>query len=111
MRGSRLLVVLGATAAVGGGTAGTAVAEPPPPAPAPFVCPTLNLPPAAIATGHFGELGDTGQYTIAPPVAGDPETFDGNVPLHATNGDGDGTPGVDQAGPGDPGYSAIWSGN
>jgi len=64
-----------------------------------FVCPVittdgvLNSPKgAAIAGGH---------YTIVGP--------DVAVPLHATNGDGAGSPGGSHSQPGDTDYTAIWS--
>jgi hypothetical protein len=79
-----------------------------------FVCPTLKLSDQAVAstggTGvKFNEIGD-GEYTFGPGNAGSGETFSGNVPLHATNDDGEGTPGVDHVSPGEDGYTAIWSG-
>jgi len=53
----------------------------------------LNSPKgAAIAGGH---------YTIVGP--------DVAVPLHATNGDGAGSPGGSHSQPGDTDYTAIWS--
>ena len=63
-----------------------------------FVCPVittdgvLNSPNgAAIAGGH---------YTIVGP--------DVAVPMHATNGNGAGTPGGSHSQPGDTDYTAIW---
>jgi hypothetical protein len=116
MLGKRLLVVIGATAAIAGSTAGSAFAGPPERVGEDaFVCPVLNLPGEAVENGGqgelFNELGDSGQYSFGQGNAGNPDTFNGNVPLHATNGEGEGTPGVDHVGPGDPGYTAIWSGN
>lgn len=64
-----------------------------------FVCPVittdgvLNSPNgAAIAGGH---------YTIVGP--------DVAVPMHATNGNGAGTPGGSHSQPGDTDYTAIWA--
>lgn len=64
-----------------------------------FVCPVittnnvLNSPKAqAIGEGH---------YTISGP--------DVSVPLHATNGDGAGTPPGPHSEPGDTDYTAIWA--
>jgi hypothetical protein len=64
-----------------------------------FVCPVittenvLNSPKAAaIGEGH---------YTIGGP--------DVSVPLHATNGDGAGTPPGPHSQPGDTDYTAIWA--
>jgi hypothetical protein len=78
----------------------------------PFVCPVLTISgqAAAAASGRFNAIGD-GQYTFAPGAAGSADSFNGNVPSGATNADGSGSPGGDHAAPGDPGYSAIWSGN
>jgi hypothetical protein len=66
-----------------------------------FVCPVLG--------GHAGENGNPqnfvqiggGDYTIIGPNV--------NVPVHATNQDGAGTPGGAHASPGDAGYSPIWA--
>jgi len=41
-----------------------------------------------------------GDYTVAGP--------DVSVPSHATNQDGEGTPGGEHASPGDTDYTAIW---
>jgi hypothetical protein len=91
--------------------AGTALAAPPERATDPFVCPVLTISEqAATHSDRFNSLGD-GQYTFGPGSAGDPTTFNGNVPNHATNDDGAGSPGGAHAAPGDPGYTAIWSGN
>jgi len=64
-----------------------------------FVCPVittdgvLNSPNgAAIADGHYTIIG--------PDVA---------VPLHATNGDGAGSPGGSHSQPGDTDYTAVWA--
>jgi hypothetical protein len=106
----RMIIATGAVAGVMGLSASSAMAAPPERAPDPFLCPVLKISEQAFEnSGQFAELGD--DYTIVPPNAGSPDTFNGNVPLHATNGDGTGTPGVDHTAPGDEGYSAVWSGN
>jgi hypothetical protein len=109
----RMAIAAGAVAALMGISAGSAMAAPPERVgDDAFVCPVLNVPDQAVdSSGTFGELGDTGQYTLGPGNAGSTDTFNGNVPLNATNGDGAGTPGVDHSSPGDTDYSAIWSGN
>lgn len=106
----RMLIATGAVAGVMGLSASSAMAAPPEPAPDPFLCPVLKISEQAFEnSGQFAPLGD--DSTILPGNAGSADTFNGNVPLHATNGDGTGTPGVDHTSPGDPGYSAVWSGN
>ena len=106
----RLIVLIGATVGprrpvgkLGAGSAARSCEDP-------FVCPVLTLPDAANNSGRFNSLGG-GQYTFAPGNAGSAETFNGNVPNHATNDDGAGSPGGSHLAPGDPGYTAIWSGN
>jgi hypothetical protein len=90
---------------------GSAMAATPDRAEDPFVCPVLTLPSHAVDnSGRFDSIGN-GQYTFAPGAAGSAETFNGNVPNDATNADGAGSPGGAHAAPGEPGYSAIWSGN
>ena len=107
----RITTVMGITAVVAAVAAGPAFAGPPDRASDPFVCPVLTLPEqAALNSGHFNSLGD-GQYTFGPGSAGSADTFNGNVPNHATNGDGAGSPGGPHSAPGDTDYSAIWSGN
>ena len=107
----RVLVVGCAVAMVMGISAGSALASPPTRAEAPFICPVLTLNENAVDnSGRFKEIGD-GQYTFAPGAAGSAETFNGNVPNHATNQDGAGSPGGAHSAPGDTDYTAIWSGN
>lgn len=107
----KILAVLGATAVVAGLSAGSALAAPPERASDPFVCPVLTLPDQAVDNSdRFNEL-PSGEYTFGPGAAGSAETFNGNVPDHATNGDGAGSPGGDHSAPGDTDYTAIWSGN
>jgi len=106
------LIMAGCTVAVAAGLfSGSAVAAPPERAEDPFVCPVLKVNEHAVEqTGKFAEIGE-GEYTFGPGAAGNPETFNGNVPNHATNADGDGSPGGEHSAPGDTDYTAIWSGN
>ena len=90
---------------------GAAMAAPPDRAADPFVCPVLSVPAQAVDnSGHFNSIGN-GQYTFAPGAAGSADTFNGNVPDHATNADGAGSPAGAHASPGDTDYTAIWSGD
>ena len=66
-----------------------------------FVCPVFNdnskvgeHNPNAVEIGN-------GDYTIIGPEV--------SVPLHATNGDGAGTPGGSHSSPGDTDYTAVWA--
>ncbi len=105
------MVVAAAAVAAFAGTAGSALAGTPERASDPFVCPVLTLSEQAYDnSGRFNSLGD-GQYTLGPGSAGSADTFNGNVPNHATNADGAGSPGGAHSAPGDTDYTAIWSGN
>jgi hypothetical protein len=111
----RILIATGVVAGVMGLSASGAMAAPSDPAGEDaFVCPVLKVSDQAVAaTGGPGERFDSigdGEYTFGPGNAGSADTFNGNVPLDATNGDGFGTPGDDHVSPGEDGYSAIWSG-
>lgn len=111
----KMLAALGAAALVAGFSANSAIASPPDRASDPFVCPVLTLSEQAVeSTGGVGEkfnmIGE-GEYTFGPGAAGNPNTFNGNVPNHATNGDGAGSPSGDHSAPGDTDYTAVWSGN
>ena len=108
----RLLIVASAVAMFAGLSASAAVAAPPERADDPFVCPVLKVNENAVehTDGHFNEIGE-GEYTFGPGAAGSAETFNGNVPNHATNGNGSGSPGGPHSAPGDTDYTAIWSGN
>ena len=107
----RLLVTASAVAMLAGFSASSAVAAPPERAADPFVCPVLNVNENAVEqAGRFNEIGE-GEYTFASGAAGSAETFNGNVPSNATNGDGAGSPGGAHSAPGDTDYTAIWSGN
>jgi ABC-type phosphate transport system substrate-binding protein len=111
MHHRKKLALAGAAAAALAAVApGSALAASPDRAENPFVCPVLTLPDSAASNGRFTPIGD-GEYTFAPGNAGSAATFNGNVPNHATNSDGSGSPGGEHASPGDPGYTAIWSGN
>lgn len=64
-----------------------------------FVCPVITTS-AVTNSQNGGELGIEGYYTIGGPEV--------TVPVHATNGDGDGRPSGPFAAPGDTDYTAIW---
>jgi len=107
------LLLAGCTMALAAGlTAGSASAAQPDPAEGPFVCPVLTVDENAVehVDGKFNQIGE-GEYTFGPGAAGSADTFNGNVPNHATNGDGAGSPGGPHSAPGDSDYTAIWSGN
>jgi hypothetical protein len=107
----RTLIATGAVAGVMGLSASSAMAAAPDRASDPFVCPVLTVSQqAADNSGRFNSIGD-GQYTFAPGNAGSADTFNGNVPNHATNADGSGSPSGAHSAPGDTNYTAIWSGN
>ena len=68
-----------------------------------FVCPVLG--------GKAG--GEHGNSVPSPFIyisGGDTSVLgpDVSVPIHATNDNGNGSPGGEHASPGDPGYTAIW---
>jgi hypothetical protein len=105
------MLVIPVTSAALMSAPGAAMASPPDRAEDPFVCPVLTLPAQAVEqSGNFNSIGN-GQYTFAPGAAGSADTFNCNVPNHATNADGSGTPAGAHASPGDTDYTAIWSGN
>lgn len=113
----KVLIAAGAALSLAGLTASSAVAATPERAEDPFVCPVLSVNENAVAhtgggegDGRFNSIGND-EYTFGPGAAGDPDTFNGNVPNHATNGDGDGVPPGPRSSPGDTDYTAIWSGN
>lgn len=68
-----------------------------------FVCPVFNETVGDNNPNTFG-IAD-GDYSLIP--SGDPKYI--NVPTHATNADGAGSPGGDHSGPGDSDYTAIWA--
>ena len=104
----RTLIGAGVVAGVMGLSASSAMAAPPERVgDTAFVCPVLKVSGEAFENSdQFAPIGD--DYTVFPGNAGIPGTFNGNVPLDATNGDGAGTPG-DHSSPGGTDYSAIWS--
>lgn len=78
-----------------------------------FVCPVIpqddggGLATASANEGVPDYVGNAlpgeGEYTVAPPGAGDL-----TVPIGATNADGMGSPGGMHSAPGDTNYTAIW---
>ena len=64
-----------------------------------FVCPVITT--AAVLNSPNGEAIGEGHYSIIGP--------DVAIPVHATNGDGAGTPGGSHSQPGDTNYTAIWA--
>jgi hypothetical protein len=113
----KLLTAAGAVAMLAGLSASSAVAAAPERADDPFVCPVLTVDENAVShtggdegEGQFNTIGE-GEYTFGPGAAGSRDTFNGNVPNLATNGDGEGVPPGPRSSPGDTDYTAIWSGN
>lgn len=67
-----------------------------------FVCPVFNSDSQAGAKNPKAvSIGGGDSTVIGPKVS---------VPVHATNGDGAGTPGGAHSSPGDRDYTAVWSG-
>jgi hypothetical protein len=64
-----------------------------------FVCPVISTD-AVLHSGNGAAIAG-GDYTIVGPTV--------SIPLHATNGDGAGSPGGAHSGPGDTDYTAIWA--
>jgi hypothetical protein len=75
-----------------------------------FVCPVIPVSDAAMEHSNANfitiEGGDT---SILPGKAGDAAASPVDVPDHATNAEGAGSPAGAHAQPGDPGYTAIWN--
>lgn len=90
-----LLAALSATAAFAAGG--------PPETTEGFVCPVFNSDSAVADKNPIAFEIAGGDYTIAGP--------DVSVPLHATNGDGAGSPMGEHSAPGDTDYTAVWAGN
>jgi hypothetical protein len=67
-----------------------------------FVCPVFNEGSAAGAHNPNAVQIGGGDFTIIGPNV--------SVPIHATNGDGDGTPPGPHSVPGDTDYTAVWAG-
>lgn len=65
-----------------------------------FVCPVISTDAVLNSPKGAGPIGE-GDYTIIGPNV--------SIPLHATNGDGTGTPGGSHSNPGDTDYTAIWA--
>ena len=65
-----------------------------------FVCPVIST--DAVLNSPRGAAIGEGHYSIIGPSV--------SVPLHATNGDGAGTPPGPHSEPGDTDYTAIWAG-
>jgi len=63
-----------------------------------FVCPVITT--DAVLNSPKGMAIGEGHYTIIGPNVA--------VPIHATNGDGQGTPPGPHSAPGDTDYTAIW---
>jgi hypothetical protein len=107
----RVLAAVSGVAVFAGLFASSAMAAPEA-AEDPFVCPVLTISDQAVQNSdRFGPIGD-GTYTFAPGNAGSGETFNGNVPSIATNGDGAGEATANNhSSPGDNDYTGIWSGN
>jgi hypothetical protein len=64
-----------------------------------FVCPVISTE-NVLNSPKAGAIGQ-GDYTIGGP--------DVSIPIHATNGDGAGTPPGPHSAPGDTDYTAIWA--
>ena len=80
------------------------------PAFADFVCPVLPISESGAAHSNANLITIAGgDASILPGRAGDPANSPVDVPDHATNDDGSGSPGGAHASPGDPGYTAIWN--
>ena len=65
-----------------------------------FVCPVISTDAVLNSVNGAGPIAE-GDYTVLGP--------DVTVPLHATNGNGSGNPGVSYASPGETDYTAIWA--
>jgi hypothetical protein len=75
-----------------------------------FVCPVLPVSEQAKSHSNAGFITIAGGDTsILPGKAGDPANSPVNVPAHATNDHGNGSPGGPHAAPGQAGYTAIWN--
>ncbi len=97
----RLLIIPGVAAAAIAGVS---------PVFADFVCPVLPADDNAVQNSSAGFIQIAGGDTsILPGKAGDQAESPVSVPDGATNMDGAGSPAGAHAGPGDPGYTAIWN--
>ena len=80
------------------------------PASADFVCPVLPVSENAVENSNANFITISGGDTsILPGLAGDPDESPVDVPDHATNDNGTGSPGGSHARPGDSDYGAIWN--
>jgi hypothetical protein len=97
-----IIAAVGVAAAFGGPGAGLAWAD--------FVCPVLPVSGQATDNSSAGFITISGGDTsILPGKAGNAASSPVAVPAQATNLDGAGSAGGTHAGPGDPGYSAVWN--
>jgi hypothetical protein len=97
----KLLLALGIAAVMAGPGAGVARAD--------FVCPVLPVSDQAKEHSNANFITISGGDTsILPGKAGDAAVSPVDVPAHATNMNGAGSPAGPHASPGDAGYSAIW---
>ena len=98
----RKLIVLAAVVAALGPGAAIARAD--------FVCPVIPVSDQAKEHSNANFITIAGGDTsILPGKAGDPASSPVDVPDHATNADGVGSPAGPHARPGDRGYTAIWN--
>ena len=98
----QIMVTLGVAALFAGPGAGAAWAD--------FVCPVLPVSDQAKEHSKANFITISGGDTsILPGKAGDAATSPVDVPDHATNAEGTGSPAGPHASPGDPGYTAIWN--
>ena len=65
-----------------------------------FICPVITTDAVLNSVKGAGPIGE-GDYTILGPNV--------TVPVHATNGNGAGSPGGPYSNPGDTDYTAIWA--
>jgi len=76
-----------------------------------FVCPVITQSAVGMHNPKALPLGESGTYTVGPPTGANGGAL--MIPVHATNADGYGIPGVtsgpnQQSQPGDTNYTAIW---
>ena len=80
------------------------------PASADFVCPVLPVSENALEHSNANFITISGGDTsILPGLAGNPDESPVDVPDHATNDNGTGSPAGSHAVPGDSDYGAIWN--
>ena len=70
-----------------------------------FVCPVITQEAVGMHNPIASPIGE-GHYTVVPTTANNGNLY---VPIHATNGDGAGTPPGPHSQPGDTDYTAIWA--